>query len=177
MADIDAQDIDEIVRSECAACRDEVDLSDVMLASCGCIYCKDCVNRLFDLAARSESDFPPRCCGLFITLEIAEQHLSVDVKNKFQEAYEEFTTTDRIYCSDPRCARFISPKAIDDGRAKCPTCRRLTCILCKEEAHVFDCPEDPAVRSLMTAAAQLGFQQCRECKRMVELMDGCYHIT
>ena len=171
-----AQQIGEIGRWYCEACQSEK-LSKFMIAPCGCFYCEGCVNALFDLAAKCELNFPPKCCGLVITLEIAKEHLSVDVYTKFQEVFEEFSTTKRIYCSDPKCAKFISPRAIDGGPARCSACQKLTCIVCNEKAHEGNCLEDPAVESFMTAVAQAGFQQCRECKRVIELKDGCYHIT
>ncbi|KAF6227706.1 hypothetical protein HO173_012036 [Letharia columbiana] len=180
-----AQGIRETVRREveflrtmeCVVCRNQEVDSNVMTASCGELYCGGCVNELFDRAAKHEFNFPPKCCGQIITLANAESFLSSDIYDKFQKKSEEYSTTNRTYCSDPECVTFISPKAVDDGQAKCPACQRLTCIVCKEEVHEGGCLEDPAAQSLMTAAAEAGFQQCQECKRMIERINGCDHIT
>lgn len=162
---------------ECAVCKDEVEASTMMEAPCGDSYCGGCVNELFDRAAKYEINFPPKCCNKAITLEKAELFLSSDIYNKFQKSFEEFSTTNRTYCSDPECATFIPPKAIDDHEAKCPTCQKMTCTTCKAKAHHGDCLEDPALHSLLKTAAEAGLQRCRQCKRMIELMMGCYHIT
>lgn len=163
--------------NDCAACNDKVSQFHTMRAPCGHTYCRICVKELFDRAAKHEINFPPKCCDQVITLEEAGLFLSLDIYDKFQEKSEEFSTINRTYCSDPECVTFIPPKAIDNQKAKCPACQKLTCIACKAKAHEGDCPEDPAVQSLLTTAAEAGFQQCRQCKRMIDLIDGCHHIT
>ena len=161
---------------DCVVCQDEVEESISMEAPCGHTYCIGCVNKLFDRAAKYEINSPPKCCGKVITLEEAELFLFPDIYNKFQESSEEFSTTNRTYCSDPECVTFIPPKAIDDNKAKCPACQKMTCTTCNAKAHDGDCLEDPAAHSFLTTAAEAGFQQCRQCKRVIELNEGCNHI-
>ena len=164
-------------RKDCAVCGDAEKKSNMMAAPCGDAYCSGCVDMLFDRAAEKEYDFPPKCCGQIITLADAGKFLSFETYGKFLDKIEEFSTTDRTYCSDPECKTFISSKAFENEKAKCPTCQKLTCIMCKAEAHGGDCPEDPAYQSFLMAAAEAGFQRCRTCKRMIELTEGCHHIT
>ncbi|CAD6570948.1 MAG: hypothetical protein ASARMPREDX12_003992 [Alectoria sarmentosa] len=162
---------------DCAVCGLELEESNFIIAPCGDTYCGGCVNELFDRAAKHEFNFPPRCCGQIIPLESTEWLLSRDIYYKFLEKSEEVSTTNRTYCSDPECATFILTKAIDGREAKCPACQKLTCTVCKAEVHKGDCLEDPAIQPILTAATMAGFQQCLQCKRMIELSDGCYHIT
>lgn len=161
----------------CVVCGHQVEGLSIMTAPCGHTYCVKCVNKLFDCAAEDEFSFPPKCCGQIITQENAERFLSPDIYRKFQERSEEFSTTNRTYCSDPKCVTFISSNATVGGKAQCPACQKLTCTACKAEAHEGDCTDDPVVQSFMTAAAEAGFQQCGECKRMIERTQGCNHIT
>ena len=163
--------------AKCVVCQDDHEGSNIMTAPCGDTYCVTCVNDLFDRAATYEFNFPPRCCGRILTLENAERFLSTKTYSKFQERSEEFQTPRRTYCSDPECVTLIPTGEIEDEKARCPACQKLTCIVCKAEAHEGGCPEDPAVQSLLATAAEAGFQQCRECKRIIELMYGCNHIT
>ena len=167
----------DVPMKDCVVCGDEVKESNTMTAPCGDTYCGGCVDELFDRAAKHELDFPPKCCGQLITLEGARLFLSPAIHDKFQEKSEEFSTRNRTYCFDPMCLSFISPKAIDDDKAKCPACQKSTCTMCKGEAHEGDCPEDPASQGLMTAVAEAGYQQCHECKSIIELNEGCHHIT
>ena len=155
----------EASMKNCEVCGYEEEELGIMTAPCGHTYCGECVNKLFDRAAEDESNFPPRCCGETITLEDTKWFLSPVIYNKFHERFEEFSAKKRTYCSDPECATFISLKSTVGEKAKCSACQKLTCIICKAEAHEGDCPQDPAVQSFMTAAKEAGFQQCRECKR------------
>ena len=162
---------------DCVVCGYEVEELSIMIAPCGHTYCGKCVDKLFDRAAVDESSFPPKCCGQIITQENVERFLSSDIYKRFQEKSEEFSTTNRTYCSDPKCVTFISSNATIGNKAKCPACQKLTCTVCNAEAHEGDCSEDPVVQSFMTAAAEAGFQQCGECKRVIERTQGCNHIT
>lgn len=144
-----------------------------MTAPCGHTYCSGCINEFFDNAAKHEISPPPKCCGQIMTLENAGSFLISDTYGKFPAKSEEVSATNRTYRSDFECSTFIPLKAIDDRQAKCPGCQKLTCIVCKKEAHGGDCLEDPAVEYLMTAAAEAGFQQCQNCKRVIELSAGC----
>lgn len=162
---------------ECVVCGKKEAEHNAMKAPCGDTYCGECVNDLFSHATDFEINFPPKCCGQVIPLEDTGFLLSWQVYKKFQEKSEEFATTNRTYCYDPECGTFIPPKAINDDKANCPACHKSTCVTCKAEAHEGDCLNDPADESLMTAAAAAGFQQCQECKRMIELSEGCNHIT
>ena len=162
---------------DCVACGHEEEQLNLMTAPCDHTYCRRCVNKLFEGAAENESNFPPKCCGETITLENTRGFLTPGIYNSFQRRSEEFSTTNRTYCSDPECVTFISPNTIVDDKAKCPACRKLTCTVCKAAAHEGDCPEDPAFKSFMAAAAEAGFQQCQDCKRVIELTQGCNHIS
>lgn len=161
----------------CVSCDDEKINEDLLIAPCGDRYCSECINTLYEHASTDESLFPPRCCRMPIPMEDAVKFLNVEVYNRFQEIQEEFSTSDRIYCHKTDCAKFISPNLTDGDRAKCGQCNAVTCIICKTAAHEGDCPEDPAVQSMMTASAQAGFRQCYQCRRMIELHVGCFHIT
>lgn len=165
----------DVPMEDCVVCGDAKKSSNMMTAPCGHAYCDGCVNELFDRAAKHEFNFPPKCCGRIIRLEDAGLFLSWEIYKKFQEKFEEFSTADRTYCSDLDCATFIPPKTIENDKAKCPACQKLTCNTCKKEAHEGDCLEGSAVQPFWKTVP--GFQQCSECKRMIERIEGCYHIT
>ena len=162
---------------ECVVCGRKEAEHNAMKAPCGDTYCGECTNDLFSHATDFEINFPPKCCGRVIPLEGTGYLLSWHIYKKFQEKSEEFSTTDRTYCSDPNCGTFIPLKSINGDEANCPACHNSTCVVCKGEAHEGDCLNNAADQSLMTAAAAAGFQQCGECKRMIELTEGCRHIT
>ena len=160
----------------CVACTCQMEEVDVIEAPCGHNFCRECINRVFELSVEDESNFPPKCCDP-LTLEDTGSFLSSEIYEKFREKSEEFSATTRTYCFDPTCAAFISPKAIGDDKAKCPACQKMTCTRCKAEDHEGDCAENLADQSFMIAVAEAGFQRCQQCTRVIERAQGCNHIT
>ena len=161
----------------CAACRDGKAETDLMIATCGDYYCKECITRLFDQATVEESLYPPRCCHKPIPLSVARPFIGEELAVKFERKATEFDTPERTYCYASECSAFIIPGHIDGDKAICAECDRVTCKVCKSAAHENDCPEDPALEGVMAVVAAEGYQQCPQCKRLVELVFGCNHIT
>lgn len=173
----DGQKSDRQPSLPCVSCGDATTKDDLMVDRCDHKYCTHCINELFTLCSKDESLFPPRCCQNKITLEQAERFLEVYVYKGFEQKYEEFSTSNRVYCFKSDCRTFISPNNIDGERATCATCLETTCAVCQAAMHDGDCPHDPAVQSMMKASADAGFRQCYNCKRMIELEHGCFHMT
>ena len=163
----------------CVICEDQqTEHQEFLEVPCGDHYCTNCINRLFELATNDESLFPPRCCQEVISPEVTGRFLRWEVQKTFEEKVEEFSTLNRTCCHVTDCAKFISPTRIDGERAFCTVCPILKCTICKGPFHDGeDRPQDPAVQALMAFATVAGYQQCKSCKRMIELGIGWYHIT
>lgn len=161
---------------DCVICADEFPARHLITAPCGDYYCKNCTGRLYDLAMKDESLFPPRCCGKPIPLGIATPVLTAAQVQKFHEKRIEYNTQNRTYCHDTTCGAFVAPEKISGEKAMC-TCGTMTCTVCKSAAHEDDCPKDPAYTSFVALAAAKGYQKCQQCKRLVELSLGCNHMT
>ena len=139
--------------------------------------CRECLNDAFEGATLDESRFPPKCSH--------DEILTADVKyllyRAVSEAYEqkapEYRTKNRVYCYHTDCAIWIAPQNIVHQRAKCTSCSRVTCTICKGKAHEGDCPDDPENQVFLEAATAYGYKKCHQCSRTVELNHGCYHIT
>ncbi|KAL2281592.1 hypothetical protein FJTKL_11492 [Diaporthe vaccinii] len=109
----------------------------------------------------------------------ASQHHSRNWNKKFVE----YSTRNRIYCPKKGCSEFIRPEDIrqaDDGRkfGKCDKCRTKVCVRCNGRWHSGrDCPKDEDTVRFMAQAKDEGWQCCFRCKAMVELKEGCNHMT
>lgn len=160
----------------CVACG-EINPRELIQVPCDDYYCHDCLANLFRYAMEDESLFPPQCCGQLIPMEEVTPYLTDDFAEGFSARALELSTLDRVYCSDGSCSAFINPEDIVGDRATCGKCGTATCKVCKAAAHEGDCPEDPAVISLMATAAAEGYKKCYSCRRLVELTYGCNHIT
>lgn len=164
--------------TQCIACSNDLRALDTICTPCGHTYCRNCLKKVFLHAARDEDMFPPRCCGEAIPLEIAATVMSIDELGFFKEKAVEYSTQNRMNCSNQDCAKFIHPSQVVDGdRAQCVHCGASTCIHCRQCYHTGECPEDEALQATLALAQEMGWRRCPSCKTMVGLTVGCYHMT
>lgn len=177
-------DTDNTTQTDCASCFERFSAFDILQLYCKRedddtphAYCRDCLTGLFDASITNSSLFPPRCCSKIIPLFSCTPFLSKDLIARFVEEKEELDTQNRTYCSNPSCSKWTRPNFIIAEVAKCPGCSLETCTICQSKQHEGLCPEDSGVKQLMGFAEQKKWQTCPNCKNMVELDRGCYHIT
>jgi len=70
------------------------------------------------LSMQDETLMPPRCCNKEIPIALAQ--LTPKETEDFNAKLVEYTTTDRLYCSQPTCSTFISPELIINKVGTCP---------------------------------------------------------
>ncbi|KAK0260608.1 hypothetical protein B0A54_15074 [Friedmanniomyces endolithicus] len=163
----------------CVSCGDDMEFYDVARVPCDHEYCRQCLAQLFDLSMTDETLFPPRCCKNEIPLARVRFFLPTDLAKRFEATYTELSTKDRVYCHHVRCNSFIPATAVDASNdvATCAHCARTTCAICKGSSHTGDCPNDTALQQLVDIANTEQWQRCLDCKRFVELEQGCNHMT
>lgn len=163
--------------TRCVACTDEFRPENIIKAACQHRYCRDCLENLFRSSMKDETLYPPRCCKKPIPVENASEILPRELSREFINRREEFETKDKTYCHRPQCSAFIRPYTINGNLARCPRCREATCVECKNKWHFGNCPRDEGVQQLLATAETNNWKRCPECKRVIELAHGCYHIT
>ncbi len=164
-------------KRDCTVCHETCHFFDILPIPCGHEYCRNCLEQLYTTTLSDESLFPVRCCNQEIPLEEVSPFLTGALFEKFKIKAIEYGTVDRTYCSNSACARFIPPTEIADDVAVCTKCHTRTCSMCKHGAHLGDCPADTALQQLLDVAHDFGWQRCYACRRMVELAQGCNHMT
>jgi hypothetical protein len=170
--------------TECVSCLDILPTTDVLQLDCKRpgednyhAYCEDCMDGLFNSCITDPSMFPPSCCAKPLNISICIPFLTGDVVDRFYEKEEELGTTDRTYCSNPQCSRWVKPANIKADVATCTFCAQKTCVTCKGKRHQGLCPEDEGTQQLMLTAKDKDWQTCPKCKNLVELESGCNHIS
>ena len=165
---------------KCNACMEAVRKEDALTLKCepeAHTYCRDCLVDLFTSAITDSSLFPPKCCKLPVPLEICRALLPKGLIKDFDLKVEELATPNPIYCSNAACAQFIRPNNVRADIGDCVFCEEKTCVRCKCTQHTGLCPSDPHVQLLMDVAKRGRWQQCTKCKNMIELAQGCFHMT
>lgn len=85
---------------------------------CRHAYCIGCLKQLFQASMQDETLMPPRCCNQEISITLAK--LTAKETDQFNAKRLEYSTTDRLYCSQPTCSTFIPPSSIVNSVGTCP---------------------------------------------------------
>ncbi|KAJ5113366.1 hypothetical protein N7456_001900 [Penicillium angulare] len=141
-------------------------------------FCHDCARQLILGAIKEEMLYPPRCCNHVISHEVITSVLSDEELQEFSNKSVEYESKLRLYCAEPSCSSFIGSTNIKDEHGTCTKCHRRTHILCRSLAHPkeVDCPKDTGIQQLLKTAEEKHWRRCSECRRVVELVQGCNHI-
>lgn len=169
-------------RPQCVCCMNDFDSQEIVTCQCSHHYCHEYLESFFRRAITDESIFPPSCCNVSISIddEDVSTVLGENLVTEFRDKKMEFETQNRTYCNSLQCAAWIPPQHIttSDDVGTCPKCQVITCIICKAAAHEgTDCPEDEGTKNILDLTEQEGWRRCYRCHCIVELSDGCYHIS
>lgn len=172
--------------NSCICCRDDFKKSrSLQTLPCGHNYCDACLRILITQATNDESKMPPRCCTRAIPGTIIKSVLTKDEQLLFMKAVLQFSTPweSRIFCPNPACGEFIPKRKRIDPKhpfeVVCRKCRTRACSICKRAAHAFghDCPADWELDAVLQMGEKSGWRRCYKCRNLVELTQGCSHIT
>ncbi|XP_014551360.1 hypothetical protein COCVIDRAFT_55488, partial [Bipolaris victoriae FI3] len=167
----------------CSACMELHPRFDALELSCkrstedsAHAYCRTCLSDLFHTSLADTTLFPPRCCGKSLPMPLCKQLCPPSLMAEYEDKQMELTTPNPVYCSNRSCAKFIKPCNITADIAVCQTCQKETCAICRNPRHNGVCPKDPSVQALIEVATKEEWQQCPNCRTLVELTVGCYHM-
>jgi len=136
---------------------------------------------LAQASTRDESLFPLRCCTRNnFELEDIAPLLPSGLRVLLREKAIEFGTPsgNRVYCTNSTCSTFLGHSSDSQTNVICPRCGTMVCSMCKNAAHLNEpCTEDAAVLQVRALALAEGWQTCPSCRALVELSQGCFHIT
>ncbi|KAF2153297.1 hypothetical protein K461DRAFT_208633, partial [Myriangium duriaei CBS 260.36] len=172
---------------ECLICAsDDVPSTESAKLACGHRMCHSCLRQLFVMSTTDPAHMPPKCCtSHHIPLEHVETIFDNRFKSLWNRKYREFTTQDRLYCPSKKCGEWIRPSSIhtdprhpDRKYGVCRRCKTKVCGTCNNKYHKrSECPDDPETAHFIASAKEQGWQRCYSCKAMVELREGCNHMT
>lgn len=169
---------------ECLTCgSDDVPPAKSAKLSCGHRMCHGCLKRIFNMSVTDPAHMPPKCCTEnHIPLKHVDKLFSDKFKTNWNRKYEEYNTKNRVYCPSPKCGEWIKPSHMHTYMGRkyglCQRCKTKVCVLCNDKMHKSsDCPKDPEIQKLVQQAQDEGWQRCYNCSALVELKEGCNHMT
>ncbi|XP_057956585.1 E3 ubiquitin-protein ligase RSL1-like [Malania oleifera] len=187
----------------CVICLEDTNVGQ-MFAVDGCLhrYCFSCMKQHVEVKLlhgmvpicpheNCKSELNIESCGKFLTPKL------IDImKQRIKEA--SIPVTEKVYCPYPRCSALMSRNEVLEyatnafvgadrsGARKCTKCHGLFCINCKvpwhsnmtcndyKQLNPFPRAEDAKLKSLATKNL---WRQCVKCNHMIELIEGCFHMT
>jgi hypothetical protein len=171
-------------RISCLTCgSDDVLISRSAKLACSHRMCHECLRRIFTMSVTDPAHMPPRCCtSEHIPLKHVDELFDQAFKKTWNRKFQEYTTRNRIYCPARSCGEWIKPNhiTVEHGRkvGKCKRCNTRVCCTCNNKMHTSrECPKDPATKEFVEIAKEKGWQRCYSCSAMVELKEGCNHMT
>lgn len=165
---------------QCLICTESFAFHDLARLPCAHEYCRECLQQLFTSSLTDETLFPARCCrqNIPVTETQIQIFLGGRLVGKYLARKVEMESPNRTYCHEPACSTFVPPQGVKNDVATCPKCQSKTCSICKAAAHIgIDCPKDEAAQQVLALAKEQGWKQCSACNRVVELKEGCNHMS
>ncbi|KAL7779871.1 hypothetical protein CFE70_009889 [Pyrenophora teres f. teres 0-1] len=175
----------ELTRRRGVCMNDDLPLNKTVKLACGHRMCYSCLKRQFSLSVKDPAHMPPRCCtSEHIPLKYADRLFDDKFKTLWNKKFQEYTTANRLYCPSKGCGQWVKPSKIKMdptyGRkyARCSACSTKICVLCNSKFHTKrECPKDEETNRVVEMAKEQGWQRCYSCKAVVELKEGCNHMT
>ncbi|XWS71331.1 hypothetical protein CRYUN_Cryun03dG0129100 [Craigia yunnanensis] len=194
---------DRGLKETCVICFEDI-VAAQMFSVDGCFhrYCCSCMKQHVEVKLLNGmvASCPHEGCNSEVTIDSCGKFLDPNLveimSNRKNEA--SIAVSEKVYCAFPRCSALMSKNEVlqytktvylgaeQSGARKCVKCHQFFCIYCKVPWHYdmtcydykrsnpHQAKEDAMLNSLATKKL---WRQCIKCKNMVELAEGCYHIT
>lgn len=187
----------------CSICCEDKPCLVMITLKCSHKFCSGCM-RSYGEGKIQSSQVPMRCpqetCKYYVSSAECKSFLTSASHDSFEKALREGTVSysNRIYCPFPGCSVLIDPLECLSARAssssgsdnsciECPDCRRCVCMDCGVPWHLsMSCEEyqsipleerDSSDVTLHRLAQNKRWRRCQQCRTMIELTQGCYHMT
>ncbi|KAJ7110960.1 hypothetical protein C8R44DRAFT_933870 [Mycena epipterygia] len=170
-------------RAQCIICRDDLRASTSFKAPCDHFYCRQCISNLASSCIGDESLFPLQCYRQPLPMEGAGgvfAQLELRLRVMLRAKAVEFGTIskNRIYCPRPTCSAFLGSSIDHADDVKCLRCGTQVCVGCKQIAHPGNgCEENTSLELVKALAQEKHWQTCPECGQIIDLQQGCFHMT
>ncbi|KAF8412724.1 hypothetical protein HHK36_000693 [Tetracentron sinense] len=188
---------------DCSICCKEKPSSMMITMKCSHKFCSHCMRKYVDGKLHT-SKVPIRCpqlgCKYYISPRECSSFLPVTCYESLERAFVEanFLSPETIYCPFPNCSVLLNPREClstwasssshsDTSCVECPVCQRFICVDCGIPWHSsMSCEEyqnlpmeerDALHITLHRLEQNKRWRRCHQCRRMIELTQGCYHMT
>jgi hypothetical protein len=179
----------------------------IVIPDCTHIFCRSCIVQHSEVKVQSGQvpiRCPQVNCTQTLSLTLSKSILSTkwyELLNK-RMIEANMPEAERVYCPYPKCSALMSRETLKANNqrsassssasslvtsASCVECFRMFCVECRVPWHIaMTCQQyqqlppifkDAQDANLYKLAENQKWQRCRKCRRMIELAEGCFHMT
>lgn len=192
----------EMSRDNCSICCEDKPSPMIITMKCSHKFCSHCMRSYIDGKVKN-SQVPIRCpqsrCKYYVSKPECRAFLPLASYESLENALAEANVdSEKIYCPFPNCSVLLDPQEclstrstssshLDSSCIECPVCQRFICVECGVPWHSFLTCEgyqnllleerDASDVTLHHLAQNNRWRRCHQCQRMIDLMQGCNHMT
>lgn len=187
----------------CVICLEDSDVNQIFsVDGCQHRYCFSCMKQHVEV--KLLLGIMPKCphegCKYELVVDSCQNFLTQKLTDTMRQRKLEalIPADEKVYCPYPRCSALMTKTEVSEyskkliggseqsGPKKCLKCHGLFCFNCKVPWHSgMTCyiyklvnPNPPAEdMKLKFLASRSLWRQCVKCNHMIELAEGCYHMT
>ncbi|GMH27740.1 hypothetical protein Nepgr_029583 [Nepenthes gracilis] len=187
----------------CSICREDWSSLMIVTLKCSHKFCSHCLRTYVDGKIQT-GQLPIRCpqlrCKYLISSSDCKMFLPLVTYDSLERAIAEDNalSSEKTYCPYPNCSVLLDPRECysawassssqsDNSCVECPACQRFLCVDCGVPWHTsLSCEEyqnlpleerDASDLTLHRLAQDRRWRRCQQCHRMIELTQGCFHMT
>lgn len=199
-------DVDKLAEN-CSICCEDRQSEMMLALKCAHKFCSHCMKTYVEGKVQSSEvpiRCPQVQCKHYLSATECRSFLPVASFKSFEEANVRSKNNGKIYCPYPNCSFLLDPReCLSSGRAsgsassssqsensccvECPVCERFVCVDCGVPWHAsMSCEEfqilpveerHPDDITLHRLARYKRWRRCQQCRIMIELAQGCNHMT
>ncbi|KAK9726089.1 hypothetical protein RND81_05G189600 [Saponaria officinalis] len=187
----------------CSICCDDKPSSMMLTLRCSHKFCSHCL-KTYAEGKLEAKQVPVRCpqlrCNYFISNSECKLFLPFISYEILEKSIAESNSlkSEKMYCPHQNCSALFDPREClsvqasssdesSDSCVECPVCQRSICVNCGVPWHnSLSCGEyqdlplderDASDLTLHRLALDRRWRRCLQCHNMIELTQGCYHMT
>ncbi|VVB12390.1 unnamed protein product [Arabis nemorensis] len=199
-------DVDTLAEN-CSICCEDRQSEMMLTLKCTHKFCSHCMKTYAEGKVQSSEvpiRCPQVQCKHYLSVTECKSFLPVASFKSLEEANVRSKNNGKIYCPYPNCSFLLDPREfLSSGRAntsassssqsensccvECPVCERFVCVDCGVPWHAsMSCEEfqilpvderHPDDITLHRLARYKRWRRCQQCRIMIELAQGCNHMT
>lgn len=167
----------------CVICQNATNDNFINLVDCSDIFCKDCLQGYVTIRIEEGQVLTMPCPNHECKSQIEDRIIKVLVPEALYEKYLKFKNNEELsknpylrWCPQPDCTG-SDVGNINKQQLTCNVCKFEFCYYCSEAWHKGSKCKHESDKEMDIWAKNYGIKICPNCRRKVEKLKGCDHMT